>query len=185
MSVIKITNNRNSGSLFGNLAGSTAVEFGLIAGMIVLTTAAIIEFSLVMFDYSRATEATRRATRLASLMTPVGNLDGLESTDVVCGSSGGSTSCSGGPVFDASSFDKLVARMQQVLPGIQPENVEVAYRPSGIGSAESGGYKPYVTVRLQNLQHEWLFLGPMLGLSTDLTYPAFSTTLLGNVYQPA
>ncbi len=50
--------------------GSAAVEFGMIAPLLVLITFAILEFSLVLFEQHRATEATRRGARQAVIARP-------------------------------------------------------------------------------------------------------------------
>lgn len=158
------------------------VEFGMLAGIIVVITVAVIEFSLVVFDYARAAEATRAATRQLVMLTPVGNLNDLATTDVECRSTGGATSCVGGALLDAASFDSAVATLQATLPVIQAENVVVEYSYSGIGALDSGGYKPYISVRLENVSRPYILLGAFLGGDATITLPAFKSTLLGNPY---
>ena len=165
--------------------GSVMVEFGVIAGILGLVSVAMVDLSLLVFDYARATEATRRATRIAAIAPPIANLDSLLTTDIVCNAPTGTLTCTGGGLADPTTFDGIVSAMQAVLPAIARENIEVAYRGSGIGGAATGGYKPYVTVRLQNVQRPSLLLGVLTAAAGTVTFPPFTTTLLGNSYIPS
>lgn len=166
-----------------NDSGATTVEFGLILGVLLLVSVAILEFTLVIFDYSRAAEAARAAARVAVISPAIGNLNNLDTGDVICTSVGGTPSCTGGAVEVAASFDAIVATMRAILPMIAAENVEVSYRFSGIGQFGAGGIKPNVTIRLTNLQRPFMFLDALLGSGASITLPDFSTTHIGNSYR--
>lgn len=165
-------------------SGETVLSFALLLPILLGVSLAILEFSLVMLDYTRATEATRRAARVAAIEAPVGNLTGVETLDVVCMSSGGLATCTGGAIEATATFSDIVQTMQSVLPSIQPENVQVVYSNSGIGTVEAGGIKPFVTVNLVNLQRPFMFLHLFSTVPSMLTYPAFSTTQMVAGYIP-
>jgi Flp pilus assembly protein TadG len=164
--------------------GGAMIEFGVIAGILALVSVAIVDLSLLVFDYARATEATRRATRIAAIAPPIATLDNLLTVDIVCSAPTGTVACNGAAPVEPATFDSIVTAMQAVLTTVGRENVEVAYRASGIGTAEAGGYKPYVTVRLLNLQRPLIFLDTLTGGSGAITFPPFTTTLIGNSYIP-
>ena len=166
-------------------SGEVALAFGLILPLLVVLSLAIVEFTLVIFDYSRASEATRLAARIASLDDPVGDLSDLENTDVVCTAGGGAPTCTGGAAAANDTFDRLLAAMQVMLPAIGAGNVKVVYRNSGIGTPESGGIKPLVSVSLINLQRPFIFLQAVTGVAPSLTYPGFATTYLAGGEVPS
>ncbi len=165
-------------------SGEAVLTFAILLPVLLALSLGILEFSLVMLDYNRASEATRRAARIAAMQTPIGNLSGVETGDVVCMSAGGNTSCSGGAVEAPATFDSIVSVMQAALPTIQPENVQVVYKNSGIGSIESGGLKPLVSVNLVNFQRPFMFVHLFTPAPPQLTYPDFSTTQMVAGYIP-
>lgn len=159
------------------------MEFGLILPALLALSVGILEFTFLMFDFARASEATRRGARIAAISHPVGNLDSLTTADVRCTSSGGTVSCIGVAVADGPTFDRVAAEMQEIYSAIAPHNIQITYSASGVGLAEAGGYKPYVQVRLIGLQRPFLALQSVTGMGPTITMPPFATTLLGNSYQ--
>jgi Flp pilus assembly protein TadG len=99
------------------------------------------------------------------------------------------TGCDGNG-FCPAAHDAIVARMQTVLPRIGRQNVEIEYRDD-FGAARLGysgrptGPVPLVTVRLRNMQYQFMVLGPVLDLLGDavaaslMTMPSFAATLTG------
>jgi hypothetical protein len=82
----------------------------------------------------------------------------------------GSSSCT-----DASNFYNT--GMCDVLPRISPSNVVIVYSQTGLGFAgRPGGPVPTITVSLQNLSLQLLFLGGVLGLNA-LKIPALTTSI--------
>lgn len=82
----------------------------------------------------------------------------------------GSSSCT-----DASNFYN--SGMCDVLSRITPANVVVVYAQTGLGFAgRPGGPVPTITVSLQNLSLQLLFLGGILGLD-KLQIPALTTSI--------
>jgi hypothetical protein len=82
----------------------------------------------------------------------------------------GSSSCT-----DASNF--YDTGMCDVLPRISPSNVVIVYTQTGLGFAgRPGGPVPTITVSLQNLSLQLLFLGGILGLN-ELQMPALTSSI--------
>ena len=76
---------------------------------------------------------------------------------------------------DASNFYNT--GMCDVLPRISPSNVVIVYSQTGLGFADRpGGPAPTITVSLQNLSLQLLFLGGLLGLN-ELQMPAMITSI--------
>lgn len=169
--------NGNWRRLLASQEGEAAIGFGLIMPMLVLICLSILEFSIIVFDYHRAGEATRRGARIAALSTPVIGPDALPvGGSVVCSATGGGVVCNGGGAEEPAVFTGLVAEMQNILPAIQAANVEVEYSDIGLGDPTTpGGIVPLVTVRLINLQHPFLMLSGFPGFGPSLAYPAFTT----------
>lgn len=163
--------------------GDAIVGFALLVPVLLMVTAGIIEFSIYMFERGRATEATRRGTRAAVVQIPIASLDDLANGSVTCTSASGAASCGGVAIESQASLDAIVADMQRIMPTIAPENVRVVYSFSGLGQAESGGIKPFVTVSLINLQHQYVMFGIVPGMSGTQTFPSFATTEIKGGYQ--
>ena len=108
--------------------------------------------------------------------------------------------CSNGAVYDADNLDRIVyggpaggdptcgppyanasvkRGMCDVFPRVQPANVVVEYRYSGLGYAfRPGGPVPTITVRLQGLTFEFFFLGGLFGFD-QLQIPPMTGTVTG------
>lgn len=157
--------------------GEAAIGFGLVLPVLVLVCLAILEFSLIVFDYHRASEATRRAARNIAMATPIPDPTSLHAGDTItCTASGGGVSCSGAAAQTPETFTAMIAEMQLILPAIEPANVEVLYSDIGLGDETTpGGIVPLVTVRLVNLQHPFLMLQGFPGFGPSIAYPSFST----------
>lgn len=166
--------------------GESLIGFALVAPILIMLSLAILEFSLVVFDYHRAGEATRRAARLAAISTPVADVSGFAAGSTIqCSSAGGGVSCGGIDAADPAAFDAIIDEMRQVLPIIGPENLEVTYSDSGLGDPTTpGGIIPLVSVRLVGLDHPFLLLGGFPGISSGVTFPPFLTNQLGTGLGP-
>ncbi len=161
--------------------GSVAIEFAFILPLLLIFTIGVIEFGLILFDFHRASEATRRALRLALINPPLTTLSTISNASITCTKSGGNVSCTAGTVQGTAgaSFDSMVQAMQGVLPTIQDLNVEVTYADSGLDAGLPPGLvTPLVTVRLTNLTRPFIVLN-VFGLPASLTFPGFSTSAVG------
>ena len=165
--------------------GAAAVEFAMIAPILVLITFAILEFSLVLFEQHRATEATRRGARQAVIAEAIADLSTLSPvTPVTCKSVSGTIDCGGITVNSTTTFDTILANMQAILPDITPDHVKVTYSDSGLGAAESGGIKPFVTVSLVDYRHKFFTFGAIPGMPSEITLPDFAATEIPGGFAP-
>lgn len=166
-------------------SGEAVISFAFIAPMLILLSLGILELSLLMFEHGRASEATRRGARVAAMEPPVADLTNITSGPFVCKSTSGTVTCSSSSVQNGDSFANIVADMQAMLPDLTPGNVVVTYRDSGIGAAATGGFKPFVTVKIVNYDHQFMVMGGFAGLPTQITFDDFQTTQLLNTSDPA
>lgn len=162
--------------------GAVAIEFAFIFPALIAFTIGILEFGLVLFDFHRASEATRRAGRLAIIQEPLGSMDSLRSTDFSCtANSGGTVTCSGSTADgDAdTNFAAMLTAMQAVFPDIGNTNVQIGYVASGIDNADNEEVvTALVTVSLTGVTHSFVALGIIPGAPSSMTFPAFSTSVL-------
>lgn len=120
--------------------GEAAIGFGLVLPILVLICLAILEFSIIVFDYHRASEATRRGARVAAIGEAIIDADSLApGGTVICSAVGGGVSCNGGAAAEPDVFTEMVAQMQAILPAIQAGNVEVKYSDIGLGDSTTPG----------------------------------------------
>ncbi len=162
--------------------GAVAIEFAFIVPVLILFTVGILEFGLILFDYHRAGEATRRASRLALIQAPLATLDTLRTTDLSCtASSGGSVSCTDNTDNGTSdaNFAAMIATMQAIFADIGNTNVQVGYAASGIDDADNAEVvTALVTVSLTGVSHTFVALGIVPGVPSSMTLPTFSTSAL-------
>lgn len=162
-----------------NHDGGTLVGFALVLPVLLLLTLGAFDFAYLMFEQDRVTDATRRGLRAAIMGTPLGNLSTLPVAPINCSSTGGSVTCGGG-TGDPAAFSAILAEMKAIKPEIDASNVKVTYTNSGLGAAESGGTKPFITVSVTNLQHEFMMISAFPGMPSSITMPDFATTGVSN-----
>lgn len=184
-------------------SGAAAVEFALVVVLLVTFIFGAIDFSRLAWDWNRAATATQAGARLGIVnhmiaadlqnydgfgLLEEGELLGLGQTVPINEINGGqpvvctSTGC-GEFGFDPDAFDRIVARMQQVHSGIQPENVVVEYTHVGlgfIGNPFGADISPMVTVSLRDMVFQ--FVTPGLSGLAEINLPPFLTTLSGEDY---
>jgi hypothetical protein len=90
--------------------------------------------------------------------------------------------------FDSSAFTNgdnsgIFDRMKVIFPRLQPDNVTISYQLNGSGYVgRPGGLPMNVTVRVQNVTHQFYFVAGIMGLfggrfASTPAIPAFATTL--------
>lgn len=110
---------------------------------------------------------------------------------------GKTSECTGSDVYNAAAMNAIVfgrndlalscagggglqtLGMCDLFYRIRPANVRITYEWTGLGFAgRPGGAVPTITVSLQDLEFEFLFLGDLIGLG-DITMPGMTTTITG------
>ena len=196
---------KRSAHLAQDTSGAAMIEFAIIAFLFFVLTGGLVDFALAIYQWNSASKAVQLGARLAAVSNPVSSdlktLTGLEGGALpgdpfpafvrVC--SGASQSCSGGGTYDVAAMGTLVygrgqttcgtvgadqfAGMCDVFNRIQPQNVIVTYRQTGLGFAgRPGGPVPTITVELTGLTFDFVFLSSLLGA---ITMPAMKTTATG------
>lgn len=182
-------------------SGGSAAEFALVLPLLILFIFGIIDGGRFLWETNKAEKATQAGARVAVvtdvlddglvLESYVGQtIDGVTLTqgDVIPASALGELKCDnagctcetgtcpGAGTYDTASFDRIVERMSFMKPDIDPEDVIVTYRGSGLGFAgDPNGMEiaPLVTVELNNMQFRPLVL---FG-AVPVNLPPFRTTL--------
>lgn len=153
--------------------GVALVENALTMAFFLMLVMAILEFSLLMYVWSRGAEAAREASRYAIVSDAIIDLTLLECA-------GGSalevrTDCSG-----IGKCEELMKRVLALLPQARPENVIVSYRCSGAGFAGRPGDMviPEVQVEINNLEYQ-MIVPALFGLPRSWVLPSMTSTRTG------
>ncbi len=162
------------------MRGAALVEMAISIVLFLVLVFAIIEFALIIFDWSRVVEATRAATRFA-----VVNNSGV--TLPTCRDATGAyqpnTSTITIPFNCTAATDAcaIAKRVQDIvnlgLLDSSAASLKVTYKCSDTGfSLRPNSMAIYeVTVESQGFKHP-LVVPKLLGLAATWTIPAFSTT---------
>ncbi len=168
--------------------GAAVVEFALTLSIFLIIVFAIIEFSTLMMNVSRANEVTRDLSRMAIVSSPL--------CDIYTGGCAGGTSsmtCPGGaPVqmtlaeagtdcatAPGSTGCRMLTRAQAIMPNIEATQIEVTYACSVAGAVGRPQVIPLVTVGLIDVTYG-LMVADLLGLAeNEVPIPAFETSRTG------
>jgi hypothetical protein len=197
--------------LLRSTRAASAAEFALVLPLFLIFLLGTIDVGRFMWEYNEAEKATQVGARMAIVTNVLS--EGLRDEDYAGQDVDGTTLASGDRIpaaalgtlkctstgctcevdpcpaagtFDSDTFnDVLVARMKQIYPAIEAENVVVRYSGSGLGTAatDSGGggggatesmeISPLITVTLTGVQFR-----PITALLfATIDMPSFSTTL--------
>ncbi len=176
----------NPGKTFYRLVreedGAFIIEFAIVFPALIILSVGLLEFSLLAYDFQRASESTRRAVRFAIIGNDIANTANLLDDAIIrCDSEGGVVSCTGGSPheFADERFQTMLDSMQVAYPLILEEHLRITYESTTVGDAgEAGGIIPLVTIEVRNLKHEFM-LGPIVGLDF-MYFPDFRTSILGS-----
>jgi hypothetical protein len=165
------------------------VESALVAGLLFLLTFGIVEFGYAFWQWNIAEKATQAGIQGAVISEPVaGEVAGWDCFDAgvpigrSCTAAFGTITCDGATrscsrgAFNSTRFDQIVSEMQALFPHIQPANVTIAYTDIGLGFAGRPSPIPLVTLRLQNMDYEFIAIGPFIGL-TSIQMPDFQASM--------
>jgi hypothetical protein len=180
--------------------GAGAAEFALVLPLAMLFLVGLLDAGRLFYDINRGEKATQTGARWAVVTNPiapelgsasyVGEVVGgvtLAQGDripagalglITCNSSScacTTSPCPTGLTRNATPFDNLLGRMQEIMPQIEASNLIVEYRGSGLGYAgdpNNMDISPLVTVRIVGLN-----FSPFILFGGDVTLPDFSYTL--------
>lgn len=160
--------------------GGSAAEFALLVPVVLLILFTIIDVGGYGWTINMGEKSTHMGARLAVVTDSVDSamtgydfvgktVSGVTYTqgDVIQASALGvetcnSTSCTCSPAcpwtpsYNATAFNRIVARIQMIYPKVTAANVVVEYRGSGLGYAgDPNGMDiaPLTTVKLQNMTY--------------------------------
>ncbi|MEP3049782.1 MAG: TadE/TadG family type IV pilus assembly protein [Erythrobacter sp.] len=186
-------------SRFGSdTRGVSSAEFALVVPVLLLMTLGTIDVGLYTWSLNQAEKATQTGARwaVATDMIPSGlstfsfavdggipqgttvpqsAFPGVTCTDSGCTCNG---SCAFPTTMNATAFDNLVDRMQDIRGDITPANVTVDYEFSGLGfSGDPNGpdVAPIVTVQLEDLTYQPITFA-IFGGTLDLPDYRYSLT---------
>jgi hypothetical protein len=154
----------------------TAVEFAVAFAFVLPLTAGLLEIGLTLFDFHVLSERMRVVARTFDVDPPVAiDCDTLP------------IACTGGACGTAHT--NAVQGIKDVLlkftaDNFTAENLEVVYSASQLDDASTPNMcTPTVTVRVVNLQRNYLIVGTFIpGLGNSFAFPTFSTTrVMGSV----
>ena len=179
--------------------GASAAEFGLVLPLLLLVVFGTIDVGRYVWNLSQAQKATQIGARWAvatdmiptdlynysfatSCSIPQGTpVSAAAFPGMICNSGGCSAvaggSCTIGTASNTAAFNRLVARMAEIYPGLTAANVQVTYAWSGLGfSGDPNGadVAPLVTVNLRNLQ---FVPASSFVFRTSITLPSFAYSL--------
>ena len=124
-------------------SGATTVEFALVMLMFLMVVFGILDFARMLYTWNTANETVREGARYA----------------VVCA--------------DPASSDRVLAKMQALMPEITAANISVAWEPAGCTATNCEA----VTVSLTGLGFSWISPLPGTLGQPALALPGFSTYL--------
>lgn len=150
-------------------AGAALVEMAITLLLFLLLVFGIIEISLALFTWVRATEGAREGARFAIVHAPVASLGGL--------------SCPGGsPVVQtcSSGCTDLMTTVQRAAPFVTGSQVQVSYACSDAGDPGRPPSLPIpeVTVEISGLSYPFA-VPALFGLGPSLPLPSVRTTRTG------
>ena len=155
--------------LLRHCGGASAAEFALVLPLLLLLLFGIIDAGRYMWYVNRAEKAAQMGVRMAVVTdyvsssinanyvgqcsTPLTAGDRIPAScfsQITCEKPGTSVTCTAGTA-NAAAFNSVANHMRKYMPGLQDDDVEIIYSPSGLGYAgnpDGPDVAPLVTVRI-------------------------------------
>lgn len=159
-------------SLLADRRAASAAEFAMVLPLFIILLFGIIDAGRYMWSVNRAEKAAQMGVRTAVVTdyvsssigdnyvgqcsTPLGQGDPIPVDcfdPITCSGSGNSATCTEGTA-NTTAFNRVLDRMQLMMPEIAANNVQIIYSPAGLGYAgdpNGPDLAPLVTVRLHGL----------------------------------
>lgn len=188
--------------LWKDMAGASAAEFALVLPLLLILLFGIIDGGRLLWTVNRAEKAAQAGVRAAVVTDilpggfvgysyvgqvvdgvtltqgdriPAGALTRMTCTSSGCACATGGT-CPPAGTFNTDSFNRILARIQDLYPEVDAANVAVDYTGSGLGYAgDPNGMDlaPVVSVRITGMQFQ-----PLTGfMLATFTLPDFRSSL--------
>lgn len=173
----------------GNNKGATLIEVSLLLPVILSVTFGICEFGYILFQNNSAQKATQvgaryAATRTAAIsnltdcfVSTAGYAAGTDCVDVT-GYASYVETCPGNTDCVDSVIDAILARMQTVYPSMQKANLEITYSSTGLGFVGRQRPVPAITVKVIDLDYDFIALRFLANLTTALKLDEAQTTVI-------
>jgi len=166
------------------------VELSLLMPVLLTITFGIIEGGYILYQQHQAQMATQLGARYAATRPAV--VPGLEDCGVttsadagtdcidVAGSTSWSVTCQngGGAGCDGTAMANVLAEMQRVFPDIDSSNLTIVFSGTGLGFVGRGRPIPAITIRLENLEYNYVALGHLVNLGSVLNLDNAETTTI-------
>lgn len=176
-------------------SGATMVEMSIIITLLLSTTFAVVDIGYALYQYNTAEKSMQMAVRAAIVSDPVAqelaNFDcatalsppGSWCSDanaatfgtVTC--TGAAKSCDGGYTFSNTAANAVLAKVNTFNSAVTMDNLVFEYEDLRLSFAGRGGPVAAVTVRLVDMNFEFLFLDAFIGSSGPIPMPDFRSTL--------
>lgn len=157
--------------------GAILVETALTMSLFMLLLMATFEIALLVSEWARSVEATRRVAR-----TLVVNDSPMDISSMDCTAGGAVT-------FTCASADCGVAweRASAIAPSLNAGNVHVTYACSTASYPDRPVDMPVLTITVEVRDHtSQLVIPGLVGLPVDVVMPAFTTTRISeDMHTPA
>ncbi|MCK0153399.1 pilus assembly protein [Alcanivorax sp. S6407] len=154
--------------------GAVMVEMALTLPVFLLLVFAIIELALVIFDFTRAVDATRAGARYAIVNDPVTDISTLDCSSVT----EVTATC------DSAGCTDLMGKMTALYRKLEEENVAVRYGCSSTGFSGNPNPVREVSVSITGQEYE-LILPALIGFESTITLPPFTSTRVSeDMYTP-
>ena len=178
----------------------SAGEFALVLPLAMLMFVGMLDVGRFAYEFNRGEKATQTGTRWAVVTDPIasglttesyvgivvggvtinqgdripaGALGVIRCDDMSCTCA--TSPCPASLTRDSAAFDALLGRMQDILPGLEADNLVVEYSGSGLGYAgnpDGMDVAPLVTVHVEDFEFQAILL-----FGGTVSMPEFSYSL--------
>ena len=176
-------------------SGVSMVEMSIIMMMLVSTTFAVTDIGYALYQYNTAEKSMQMAVRAAVVSDPVAlELANFDCTTALsppgswCSSASAATfgivictgavkTCDGGYSFSNTAADAILAKINTFNSSVTMDNLVFEYEDLRLSFTGRGSPVAAVTVRLVDMNFEFLFLGAFIGSTGPIAMPDFRSTL--------
>src|SRR5262245_37029242 len=199
---------RASLNFYADERGGVLVEATVMLVLFIVFVFGSVDFLMALNQWNAASKAVQMGARIAAVSSPVSSDiatmtglgagvnpgDPMPAFSRTC--NGASASCDNGGTFNSTALNTIVygrgngttcantnniyrRGMCHAFARVTPANVVISYNQTGLGYAgRPGGPVPTITVSLQNIPFQFVFLSGVLGFN-NITIPGLTTSITG------